>query len=126
MLIFSGTEHWFALEDKLSTTTVFQCKPMFCSREYQHTLIFLQQNEKSTPNDSSNPSEIIPISFNTYSILEDNRNFDMCNNNDDNEKYLIQTCSQGKTSSTKLPEVYGIKNELDPNLRPEKQHAIPK
>ena len=22
MLIFSGTEHWFALEDKLSTTTV--------------------------------------------------------------------------------------------------------
>ena len=77
-------------------------------------------------NDSSNPSEIIPISFNTYSILEDNRNFDICNNNDEDEKYLIQTCSQAKTSGTKLPEVHGIKKELDPNLRPEKQHAIPK
>ena len=74
---------------------------------------------------ASNPSEIIPISFNTYSILEDNRNFDICDNNDDNEKYLIQTHSQAETNGTKLPEVHGIK-ELDPNLRPEKQHAIPK
>ena len=39
---------------------------------------------------------------------------------------LIQTCSQAKTSSTKLPEVHGIKKELDPNLRPEKQNTIPK
>ena len=77
-------------------------------------------------NDSSNPSETIPISFNTYSNLEGNRNFDTCNNNDDDEKYLIQTCSQAKTSGTKLLEVHGIKKELDPNLRPEKQHAIPK
>ena len=77
-------------------------------------------------NDSSNPSEIIPISFNTYSILEDNRNFDICNNNDDNGKYIIQTHSKAKTSGTKLPKVHGIKKELDPNLKPEKQHAIPK
>ena len=77
-------------------------------------------------NDSNNPSKIILISFNTYSILEDNRNFDICNNYDDNEKYLIQTCSQAKTSSTKLLEVHGIKKELNPNLKPEKQHAIPK
>ena len=83
---------------------------------------FLSQHN----NDSSNPSEIIPISFNTYSILEDNRNFDICKNNDEDEKYLIQTCSQAKTSSTKLPEVHGIKKELNPNLRPEKQHAMPK
>ena len=75
-------------------------------------------------NDSSNPSEVIPISFNTYSILEDNRNLDICKNND--EKYLIQTRSQTKTNSTKLPEVHGIKKELDTNLRPEKQHAMPK
>ena len=77
-------------------------------------------------NDSSNPSEIILISFNTYSILEDNRNFDICNNYDDNEKYKFQTCSQAKTCSKKLLEVHGIKKELDPNLRPENQHAIPK
>ena len=29
-------------------------------------------------------------------------------------------------SSTKLPEVHGVQKELDPNLRPEKQHAISK
>ena len=75
-------------------------------------------------NDTSNPSEIIPISFNTYSILEDNRNIDICKDND--EKYLIQTCSQAKTSSTKLLEVHGVRKELNPNLRPEKQHAMPK
>ena len=65
------------------------------------------------------------MSFNTYNILEDNRNFDICNNNDEDEKYLIHTHSQTKTSGTKLPEVHGLKKELDPNLRPEKQHAIP-
>ena len=80
----------------------------------------LQQN-----NDDSNPNEIIPISFNNYKILEDNReNFGKCNFN--SEKYLIQTCSQAKTSGATLPEVHGVQKELDPNLRPEKQHAISK
>ena len=41
-------------------------------------------------------------------------------------KYLIQTCSQAKTSGIKLPEVHRTKKELNPNLRPEKQHAMPK
>ena len=77
-------------------------------------------------NDDSNPSEIIPISFKTYKILEDKRNFGKCNNKIDNEKYLIQTHSQAKTSGTKLPEVHGVQKELDPNLRPEKQHIISK
>ena len=72
----------------------------------------------------SNPSEIIPISFNTYDILEDNRNIDIHERND--EKYLIQTHSQAKTSGTKLPEVHRVRKELNPNLRPEKQHAMPK
>ena len=81
--------------------------------------------------DNSNPSEIIPISFNTYKILEDNRNFGQHNNNNNNNdiahvKYLIQTHSQAKTSGTKLLEVHGVQKELDPNLRPEKQHAISK
>ena len=40
-------------------------------------------------NDNSNPSEIIPISFNTYSILDDNRNFGIYKSNDEDEKYLI-------------------------------------
>ena len=42
------------------------------------------------------------------------------------KKYLIQTCSQAKTSGTKLPEVHKVRKELNPNLRPEKQHAMPK
>ena len=85
----------------------------------------LQQNS-----DDSNSSEIIPISFNICKILEDNRNLGKCkninNNTSTHEKYLIQTCSQAKSSDTKLLEVHGVQKELDLNLRPEKQHAISK
>ena len=35
-------------------------------------------------------------------------------------------CSQAKSSGTRLPEVHGVQKELDPNLRPEKQHTITK
>ena len=60
-----------------------------------------------------------------YQILENSlNNFDK--NNFDNDKYLIQTCSQAKTSSIKLPEVHGVGKSLDLNLRPEKQHTFPK
>ena len=48
----------------------------------------------------------------------------MCKTNE--EKFLVQTHSQAKTSGTKLPEVHGVRKMLDPNLRPEKQHAMPK
>ena len=77
-------------------------------------------------NNISNPNEIIPISFNMYKILENNlSNFDK-NNNFGNSKYLIQILSHTKTSGTKLPEVHGVQKCLDPNLRPEKQHTLPK
>ena len=55
-----------------------------------------------------------------YKILENNLN------NFGDDKYLIQTCSQAKTSGIKLPEVHGIGKSLDPNLRPEKQYTFPK
>ena len=59
-------------------------------------------------------------------ILEENlNNFDN-NSNFGNSKYLIQMHCQTKTSGTKLPEVHGVEKGLNPNLRPEKQHAIPK
>ena len=79
-------------------------------------------------NDDSDPSEIIPISFNAYNILEENRKVDACINFPckNENKFLIQTHSQAKTSSTKLPEVHGVRKELNPNLRPEKQHTMPK
>ena len=55
-----------------------------------------------------------------YKTLEDNlENF--CN-----DKYLIQTLSQVKSSGIKLSEVHGVENSLNPNLRPEKQHTFPK
>ena len=77
-------------------------------------------------NDDSNPNEIIPISFDMYKILESNlSNFDK-NSSFGNSKYFVQMQSQAKTSGTKLPEVHGVEKSLNPNLRPEKQHAIPK
>ena len=69
-------------------------------------------------NDNSNPHEIIHISFNMCKILDDN----YCNT----EKYLIQTRSQARSCGVKLPEVHGMGKNLDPNLKPEKQHAISK
>ena len=74
--------------------------------------------------DDSNPSEIIPISFNVYNILEENGNSGMHEKNEG--KFLIQTCSQAKMSGTTLPEVHRVRKKLDPNMRPEKQHALPK
>ena len=42
------------------------------------------------------------------------------------EEYLIHTRSQARSSGIKLPEVHGVGKNLDPNLKPEKQHAISK
>ena len=47
----------------------------------------------------------------------------MCERNEG--KFLIQMCSQAKTSGTTLLEVHRIRKKLDPNLRPEKQHTLP-
>ena len=89
--------------------------------------MFLSDFLLQQSNDDSNPSEIMPISFNMYTILEDNRdNFGKYNNDFSSEKYVIQTCLQAKMSGTRLLEVHGVQKELDPNLRPEKQHAISK
>ena len=43
-----------------------------------------------------------------------------------NKKYLIQTRSQAKSRGIKLPEIHGVGKNLDSNLKPEKQHTIPK
>ena len=53
----------------------------------------------------------------------------MCQVLDDNyynEKYLIQTRQQAKSSGIKLLEVHDVGKNLDPILKPEKQHTIPK
>ena len=55
--------------------------------------------------------------------MEENRKIDVCKNEG---KFLFHTCSQAKTSSTKLPEVHGVRKELNPSLKPEKQPTMPK
>ena len=61
--------------------------------------------------------EIIPISFNIKSILQDK----YYNVNEDEEKYMVQTRSQTKASGLQLPEVHGLRKRLDPHKIPEKQ-----
>ena len=61
-----------------------------------------------------------------FNILENNLdNFDK-NNSLNDRKYIVQMCSQAKTSGAKLPEFHGVEESLNPNLRTEKQHAITK
>ena len=42
----------------------------------------------------------IPISFDMYKILENNLSIHHENNSYNNSKYLVQMCSQAKTSGT--------------------------
>ena len=74
--------------------------------------------------DSSKPHEIIPISFNMRNILQDryykNRSVKCAE-----DKYLVQTRSQSKLSSIKLPEVHRVKKGIDQNVQPEKQTLEP-
>ena len=65
--------------------------------------------------DKSDPHEIIPISFDMKTILND-RYFNV---EEEKGKYLVQTQSQTKDSGMKVPEVHGAKKGVDPNLRPE-------
>ena len=66
-------------------------------------------------NDDSNPHDIIPISFNMHKVLEENY-YNI-------HSYLVQTSSQARFDGIKLPQVHGMRKNLDPNTKPEKQHA---
>ena len=68
-------------------------------------------------NDDNNPHEIIPISFNIHKVVHEN----YCNT----ENYLVQTRSQTRSSGIKLSEVHCMGKNLDPKIKPEKQHANP-
>ena len=61
--------------------------------------------------------EIIPISFNMKSILQDK----YYNIDENMDKYMVQTRSQMKASGVELPEVHGSRKGLDPHMIPEKQ-----
>ena len=61
--------------------------------------------------------EIIPISFNMKSVLQDKYH----NVNENEDKYMVQTRLQTKASGVQLPEVHGSRKRLDPHRIPEKQ-----
>ena len=42
-------------------------------------------------------------------------------NTGNKSRYLVQTCSQATDSGIKLPEVHGINNSINPDIKPEKQ-----
>ena len=67
--------------------------------------------------DDSNLHEIIPISFNLRTVLQ-NKYYNL---EEEKEGYMIQTRSQRKTSGVKLPEVHGTRKGLDPHKILEKQ-----
>ena len=60
---------------------------------------------------------MIPISFNMNKVQHEYY-YNM-------ENYLAQTRSQAKSSGIKLLKVHGLGKNLDPNIKPEKQHPNP-
>ena len=78
--------------------------------------------------DSSNPHEIIPISF-TLKYLMGNNFYQINNVNDISQpktsKYLIQTRLQTKSCGIKVPEIHGMNNGLNPHIKPGKQRPLP-
>ena len=77
---------------------------------------------------SSNPHEIIPISF-TLKSLMGNHFYQIDNINETSQpemnKYLMQTRSQTKSGGIKVLEIHGTNKGLNPNIKPERQRPLP-
>ena len=65
-------------------------------------------------NNDSNPHEIVPISFNMHKVLQE-KYYRI-------DSYLVQTRSQARSRGIKLPEVHGMRKNLDPSMKLERQH----
>ena len=76
--------------------------------------------------DDSNPHEIIPMLF-TLKSQTGNHFYQINNeiNQPRNDRYLVQTRSQVKSSGIKLPEIHGANKGLDPHVQPGKQRSFP-
>ena len=76
--------------------------------------------------DDSNPHKLIPTSFMLRNQIDNhfyriNSRTDMPKTN----RYLVQTRSQAKSSSIKIPEIHGTNKGLDPHVWPGKQRPLP-
>ena len=67
--------------------------------------------------DDSDTNEIIPISFNIRSVLQD-KYYSL---NEEKETFMVQTRSQMKASGLQLPKIHGPRKGLDPHKITEKQ-----
>ena len=76
--------------------------------------------------DDSNSHKLIPISF-TLKSQVDNHFYQINSGTDQpkTDKYLVQTRSQAKSSSIKIPEIHDANKGLDPSVKPGKQRQLP-
>ena len=65
--------------------------------------------------DRGNPGEVIPISFNYFSMLNTMRKVTLHQAN----KLLVTTRSKTKAEGATLPPVHGVQKHLDPAVKPE-------
>ena len=72
--------------------------------------------------DDINPHEIILILFSMREVLQE-RYYNLGNTTED-DKYLVQTRSQAKSSGLKVPEVHGIEKSLVLHVKPERQKIV--
>ena len=70
--------------------------------------------------DRGNPGEVIPISFNCFSMLNTIRKATLHQAN----KLLITTRSKTKAKGAALPPVHGVQKHLDPAVKPEHDKPV--
>ena len=76
--------------------------------------------------DDSNPHELIPISFMLRSQVDNHLyRFNNESNRPRNDRYLVQTRSQVKSSGIKLTEIHGANKGLDLHVQPGKHRSFP-
>ena len=78
--------------------------------------------------DSSNPHEIIPISFTLKGLMGDHF-YRIENMNETSQpemnKYLMQTRSQTRSGGIKVPEIHGTNKGLNLHIKPGRQRPLP-
>ena len=70
--------------------------------------------------DRGNPGEVIPISFNSFSMLNMIRKATLQGTN----KLMVVTRSASKAAGAAPPPVHGVKKHLDPNVKPEHDKPV--
>ena len=70
--------------------------------------------------DRGNPGEVIPISLNSFPMLNTIRKVTLYQAN----KLLVTTRSKTKAEGATLPPVHGVQKHLDPALEPEHDNPV--